>query len=633
MSDYAENVENYSKTDLVIDYIGVVAPILTWTGSTFTEAIANDGSIDNTTPISVNLAEETFTSIGVLTENTEYTVANVPSGLTAVITTITNDSATVTLIDFATNHENVNDIYNLTITFLNAAFTGNNASAVENYENNALEVDFNNAPIPPVLTWNSVIFTEAIANNGSFTTDITANLNNETFVLSGTNLIENTHYTVANIPAGLSLTVNANTSTTISVSLVSNATSHESADNITNLTIIFLDAAFTNSTASEVTNSNNNTIEVNFLNPFITPDFVITEIMYNPAETGTDSTEFIEIYNNDVNNINLNAYYLEGIDYTFGNITLNSGEYIVVAVNANAMQTVYGVTALECTSGGLLNSGETVSIFNPAAELIDEVAYDNIAAWPNADGSGHSLVLCNVTSDNNIASNWTISTNYIGENADGNRMWASPINSDIVCSQTPNIAWSATVFEENTANNGSIVTVVDLTLTDDEFVSIGSLVEGTHFTVNNVPTNLVVEITSISTTVATISLTGNATSHTNANDISNMEITFTDTAFVSGFAENVTNYSKTDLSVEFDELVSLNSLNNNSISIYPNPTTGIFTVESKGLTAIEIADVTGKIISTSTNKIFDLSRENNGIYFVKIYTNNMVRIQKLVLAK
>ena len=28
------------------------------------------------------------------------------------------------------------------------------------------------------------------------------------------------------------------------------------------------------------------------------PDILITEIMYNPAESGTDSTEYIEIYNN-----------------------------------------------------------------------------------------------------------------------------------------------------------------------------------------------------------------------------------------------------------------------------------------------------------------------------------------------
>ena len=632
LSDYAENVANYSKTDLVIDYIGVTVPVLTWTNTTFVEAAANDGSIDNTTPLALNLTDETFVTVGTLTENTDYTVANVPAGLTVEITTTDANNAEVILTGNATAHENINDVSDLTITFLDAAFSGTDASIVQNSSNNTIAVDFNDAPAIPELTWNETSFTEDVANDGSFSTDISLTLTNETFAVSGVDLTQGTHYTVANVPAGLTVNINAYTSTAASITLVGNATSHVSADNISNLSITFLDAAFTNSTAVDVLNSSNDTIKVNFLDPYIIPDLVITEIMYNPAESGTDTTEFIEIYNNDVNAINLNGYYLEGVTYTFGNITLNSGDFIVVAYSTSVMMNTFGVSTLEWISGGLSNSGEPVTLYNPNGDVVDVVSYDDTATWPNADGSGHSIVLCDVTSDNNVDANWTISTNYVGENADGNRIWASPMSADNVCSLTPSIDWSATTFVEATANDGSIETVVDLTLTDDEFATIGNLVSGIDFYVNNVPAGLTVEITSTSTTAATIALTGNAVSHENADDIANLEITFTDSAFVSGFATNITNYSKTDLVVDFDDMVSVNTIDgNNGITIYPNPTTGIFTVNGNGITKVVIADVTGKTIITSDVNKFDLSKENNGIYFVKVYYNNSVKIQKLIL--
>ncbi len=634
LSDFAENVANYSKTDLVVDFIGANNSILTWTNTTFVEAVANDGSIDNSTPLSIKLTDETFTSVGTLTENTEYTVANVPAGLTVVVTTVSTDSAIVTLTGNATAHDNANDVSNLAITFLNAAFTGNNASVVQNYADSTIVVDFNDTPAIPSLTWNETSITEDAANDGSFSANITLTLSDETFAVSGVDLTENTHYTVANVPAGLTVNINASTSTTALISLTGNATSHTSADNISNLTITFLDAAFTNSTAAEVVGSSNDTLKVNFLDPYIIPNLVITEIMYNPAEAGTDTTEFIEIYNNDSNDINLNGYYLSGVTYTFGNITINSGEFLVVAYSASAMMNTFGVNTLEWTSGGLSNGGETVAIYNPNADLVDEVAYDDISTWPNADGSGHSIVLCDVTSDNNSAINWTISTNYVGMNADNKRMWASPMSADNICLANPSIYWPVTVFNEDVADDGSISTAIDVSLSEDEFVFIGEFIEGTHFTTNNVPAGLTVSINTSNANTAIVTLIGNATNHTNADDISDMEITFTDTAFVSGYAENVTGYSNTTLAVDFIGSVSTPIIeNNNTISIYPNPTTGVFTVNGNGITKIEIADVTGKTIITSETNNFDLSKENNGIYFVKVYYNNSVKIKKLILNK
>ena len=627
----ASAVANSSKNDLVVDFIdGTPTATLDWDATIFTEAAANDGSI--TDVINLSLTGETWSHSGEdLISGTDYGVTNLPAGLTISINAPNSTTAIISISGNATNHADADDVSDLTIVFSDAAFTGNDANAVATSTKTDLVIDFDDPAVTPEITWSTTTFNEAIANDGSISTVIDLNLVGDAFATVGT-LILGTDFTVNNVPAGLTVDITTASTTYGALTLTGNATSHLNSDDIANLEVTFTNVAFTSGDASLVINSSKTDLVVDFIDSY-SIGLVITEIMYNPAETGTDSTEFIEIYNNDVNAVNLNGYYFGGVTYTFADYTINSGEYVVVAADSIAMLNTFGVNVYEWINGALSNGGETVTLYNPNAEIVDVVDYDDVASWPNADESGHSLVLCDVNSDNNIDANWTISINYVGMNADNSRMWASPLSDDNVCSLNPVVTWSATTFVESVNNDGSIETIVDLTLTDEEFTTVGGLVLGTDFIVNNVPAGLTVEITSTSSTVATIELTGNAASHTNADDISDLEITFTDTAFVSGFATNVVGYSNTTLVVDFDDMTLVEMLNNSDISIYPNPTTGVFTVKGNRINKIEIADVTGKTIITSQVNNFDLSKENNGIYFVKIYYNNSVKIQKLVLNK
>jgi len=45
--------------------------------------------------------------------------------------------------------------------------------------------------------------------------------------------------------------------------------------------------------------------------------------------------------------------------------------------------------------------------------IIDNVQYSNMLPWPNADGNGSYLELTDPSLDNNIASNWIVSSNAI----------------------------------------------------------------------------------------------------------------------------------------------------------------------------------------------------------------------------
>ena len=77
-----------------------------------------------------------------------------------------------------------------------------------------------------------------------------------------------------------------------------------------------------------------------------TDEIVITEIMYNPPESGVDSTEYIEILNNGPDTVNMENYSFGGVDFTFPAMLVQPGEYVVVTSNANAFQSYYGTCLL-----------------------------------------------------------------------------------------------------------------------------------------------------------------------------------------------------------------------------------------------------------------------------------------------
>ncbi len=157
-------------------------------------------------------------------------------------------------------------------------------------------------------------------------------------------------------------------------------------------------------------------------------DIVITEIMYNPPESGTDTLEFIELYNNGNESVNLGGYeFISGVDFTFPSFSLASGDFVVVAVNSAAMLNVFGINTFEWTSGGLVNGGEPIELVNSSGFTIDIVNYDDVSPWPTQpDGYGPSLILCNPDSDNSLGANWTYSQNFVGLNGVDSSIYATP---------------------------------------------------------------------------------------------------------------------------------------------------------------------------------------------------------------
>ncbi len=192
-------------------------------------------------------------------------------------------------------------------------------------------------------------------------------------------------------------------------------------------------------------------------------NLVITEISYNPPESGTDSLEFIEIYNNSLATADMTGYTLaSAVDYTFPSVSINPGAFLVVAVNSSAMLNTFGINCLQWTSGGLSNDGELILLKNNAGLTLDSVPYDDVSPWPTTpDGSGPSLVLCNPDADNSQGANWQASQNFVVNNAAGTAIYASPgftecgypPVADFTASSTQITAGESVSFTDLSVNN------------------------------------------------------------------------------------------------------------------------------------------------------------------------------------
>ncbi len=146
---------------------------------------------------------------------------------------------------------------------------------------------------------------------------------------------------------------------------------------------------------------------------------VISEIMYNPPESGNDSLEYIELYNLTNSNVNLNGYsFSQGVVFTFPDTSIAPTGFLVVAVNAGAFNNVFGFNPLQWETGALSNGGEDIILIDPNGNEVAIVDYTPNTPWPTfsdgTNGGGSSIEFCIDEMDNNDALNWRASTASTG---------------------------------------------------------------------------------------------------------------------------------------------------------------------------------------------------------------------------
>ncbi len=134
----------------------------------------------------------------------------------------------------------------------------------------------------------------------------------------------------------------------------------------------------------------------------------LTELHYNPveptaAELAVDSGlsasdfEFVEIQNVGMSELDLTGYRLSGgVNFTFPALTLDVGEYAVVANDPAAFAIRYGAvdTVGSGFAGNLSNGGEDLVLRDATGETLLDFRYGDGDPWPDrSDGAGASLQL------------------------------------------------------------------------------------------------------------------------------------------------------------------------------------------------------------------------------------------------
>lgn len=138
--------------------------------------------------------------------------------------------------------------------------------------------------------------------------------------------------------------------------------------------------------------------------------------------------------------------------------------------------------------------------------------------------------------------------------------------------------YSSLIFGEAASNNGSITDTVTVSISNDSWTS-DSLTLGQHYEVSSVPSGLSLVVTRTSSSEITLSLAGNAASHSNAADIVNLQFTLKAAAFSSGVLP--LSGSSQAFSVDFN-----------------NPAAPTVVISYSGTTFLESSDNVGAIRTT-----------------------------------
>ncbi len=139
-------------------------------------------------------------------------------------------------------------------------------------------------------------------------------------------------------------------------------------------------------------------------------DVVITELLYNPTSSADDE-EFVELFNQGALKVSLGGWSFSAFTYTFPlDAVIGPGEVLVVCAKAS-LYAGLTVKLYQWGAGGLLNTGETVTLKNKAGVAVDVVSYKPGSGWPaGADGQGASLELISTSLDNALPSSWKASS-------------------------------------------------------------------------------------------------------------------------------------------------------------------------------------------------------------------------------
>jgi hypothetical protein len=212
---------------------------------------------------------------------------------------------------------------------------------------------------------------------------------------------------------------------------------------------------------------------------------------------------------------------------------------------------------------------------------------------------------------------------------------------------TTNLTVSAAIVgsQSITVCAGGSVTVGTVThTTTGVFIDVLTATNGCDSTVT---TNLTVDpVIDVTITNASPVLTANQTGATyqwldcnNSNQAIAGETNQNYTATVSGsYAVEITVGNCVDTSVcETVTVTSIHSVSENVFAVYPNPSSGVFTMNLVSVSKVEITNTLGQFVYekqlNSGKQEIDLTNVVEGVYFVKVISGKQQGVKRIVISK
>lgn len=398
-------------------------------------------------------------------------------------------------------------------------------------------------------------FKEAIANNGTFTSNAIINATGATFSQASGVFTQGTHFTHT-FPAGLTPVITVNSNAQVTVTVNGTAANHLEANNSI-AKITFLPAAF--SGASTVYCNS-----ISYALKFRDPYGIFFVDMADATVAGSTNWKYFEISKGDSKAYGAWIFAANHLKLeTYGKrLVTNSGSRNItrlgfnVAVNASNNFTAPGAypDQLDIRTSSFTNWDGQTGYIGFEYQIDGETCYGWFKANVAAGGTGYSI------------------TEYAYNTEPGATIYTG-MTAKTVITVTP------TSLSENIANNGSFTdfSTIELSTNNGTFTqSSGTFTLGTHYTVTGVPSGLTPVLTLQSNNKLRLTLTGNATQHAAANN-SNMVITFKNAAITGGIS--TLESSSVSIALEFEDPYGIFYVDNADLTVSASNVWEYFTIE------------------------------------------------------
>ena len=552
------------------------------TTNAFFETGENAGAVAGQMIISI--CGDSFNGAGTaLTEGTDYTIDNLPSGLTPVLTVASDARSAFLILDGAAiAHDQSDDLENIVITFANSALVSGDAGGVANATaaNTNLRIDFNQDLTQEVLLASPVKITTATANGTFDLTTIETSVSGLTFSTDGSKM-----YVVG--------------------STLDNIYEFDLA---TNFDVTSAVASIQKSIAFE--------------------DGTVSDVILNPSGTrmyilGTSSDRVWELIVPDPFELS-SAYFsgatldVSGEESSPGGMRWNAdGTSLYVIGSTTDRVFRYDLTSPYDLSTATY-SGISISIASEEAS-------------PNAiefNANGTKMFVLGQSSDRifsydlsvgfdiNTAVNTGVSFSVAGFDTAPTGMYINPEGTQLMVIGSTNddvfgFDLSSNAFVEKGANDGTVEGQLILSLVGDTFSNpSGTLADATDFT-TTLSSGLTPSISvSVDGQSAVLTVTGQADAHDDA-DVSNIQLTFENSAFAGGDASVITNATAAISNLNLDFAADIATTIDYSTEILVSaavPTSSVdFATADANLTGITFNNDGSKmfLIGISTDNIFE----------------------------